>query len=118
MECGGHQGAARGCQRNTPHPLPRLLADDDGRAAIERFRVEGWLDWRILTILVTVTMSVRVAPTRHPHSARSGTRSGASVYRLSCNYDSAHYAIPIVPGLAASECSFTPARPKRVDESG
>jgi len=42
------------------YTLPRLLADGNGRATIERLRNEGWLDWQILAILVNVAMNWRL----------------------------------------------------------
>lgn len=42
------------------YTLPRLLADESGRATIERLRDGGWLDWQILAILVNVVMNWRL----------------------------------------------------------
>lgn len=42
------------------YTLPRLLADEGGRATIVRLRKAGWLDWQILVALVNAAMNWRM----------------------------------------------------------
>lgn len=42
------------------YSLPRLLADESGRATIVRLREAGWLDWQILVALVNAAMNWRM----------------------------------------------------------
>jgi hypothetical protein len=58
--------------------LPRLLADQVGRAIIVRLRGAGWLDWQILVTLVNAAMNWRMRKA----GIQSGSGSPSQIMRL------------------------------------
>lgn len=47
-------------QESLRFTLPALLADTGKRAALERLRTDGWLDWQIVSILANIALNFRM----------------------------------------------------------